>query len=129
MLYNLLGNALKFTDQGQVLVILERSSQGLALRVADTGPGIRHELQPTLFEAFVRDPEAGQPGIGLGLYISARLAALMGARLALDSAPGQGTRIDLWLPWQPAEAPAAEEEDEAAALLQACGCCWWKTWR
>lgn len=118
VLYNLLGNALKFTDQGQVLVILERSSQGLALRVADTGPGIRHELQPTLFEAFVRDPEAGQPGIGLGLYISARLAALMGARLALDSAPGQGTRIDLWLPWQPAEAPAAEEEDEAAALLQ-----------
>lgn len=116
VLYNLLGNALKFTDQGQVLVILERSSQGLALRVADTGPGIRHELQPTLFDAFVRDPEAGQPGIGLGLYISARLAALMGARLALDSAPGQGTRIDLWLPWQAAEAPAPVQEEESALL-------------
>lgn len=116
VLYNLLGNALKFTQEGYVEISLACRDGGLALRVTDTGPGIRTELQPTIFEAFVRDPQAGQAGIGLGLYISARLAELMGATLALQSSPGKGTCIDLWLPWRVAAEPEPGEEEGLAQL-------------
>ncbi len=116
ILYNLLGNALKFTDEGEVSIHLAWSEQGLQLEVRDTGPGIRAELQASIFQAFVRDPAAGQPGIGLGLYITARLTELIGGRLHLDSAPGRGTCMQLCLDWPPAEEPLAV--DEAVALLQ-----------
>ncbi|PTT83735.1 hypothetical protein DBR41_09810 [Pseudomonas sp. HMWF010] len=116
VLYNLLGNALKFTQAGYVEISLACRGSGLALRVTDTGPGIREELQPRIFEAFVRDPQADQAGIGLGLYISARLAELMGATLALQSTTGKGTCIDLWLPWQAAAEP--EPGEDGLAQLQ-----------
>jgi signal transduction histidine kinase/ActR/RegA family two-component response regulator len=116
VLYNLLGNALKFTEEGYVEITLTRRGAGLALRVKDSGAGIRTELQPHIFEAFVRDAQRAEPGIGLGLYITARLVDLMGAVIALDSAPGRGTCIDIALPFPDAQAPGLAQED--SALLQ-----------
>lgn len=116
ILFNLLGNALKFTDSGEVVIRLDKTGEGIAIEVRDTGPGIRPELQASIFDAFVRDPLSDRPGIGLGLYISARLAALIGGQLTLDSAPGRGTAIRLALPWPEVGEP--EPDADEVALLQ-----------
>lgn len=109
---NLLGNAAKFTLDGSVTL---RASTGpgetLAIDVIDTGIGIAPDRQGAVFDAFVQE-EAGTAGkfggTGLGLSISARLAQLMGGKLSLESAPGQGSRFTLTLPlvaagcdWEP----------------------------
>ncbi|CAN7621155.1 ATP-binding protein [Aquipseudomonas alcaligenes] len=115
ILFNLLGNALKFTESGEVVIRLDRDGDGLLIEVRDTGPGIRPELQASIFDAFVRDPLSDRPGIGLGLYISARLAALIGGQLTLDSAPGRGTTMRLALPWPEIDEPEPSA-DEVAQL-------------
>ncbi|WP_427308147.1 response regulator [Cupriavidus sp. H39] len=116
---NLLGNALKFTATGHVIVRLGRVPQGdvadvpaqpdaagriaLQLEVADTGPGIAPEVQERLFEPFVQaDPSTARRygGTGLGLSICRRLAALMHGSVSVHSEPGQGSvfRVLLRLP-------------------------------
>jgi two-component system, sensor histidine kinase and response regulator len=102
VLVNLVGNAVKFTDHGEVLVEVERASAtregSLALHftVADTGIGIAADKQERIFEAFEQaDPSTTRQhgGSGLGLAISAQLVQRMGGRIELDSAPGRGSRF------------------------------------
>ncbi|MFA9441797.1 ATP-binding protein [Uliginosibacterium sp. sgz301328] len=119
---NLVGNAIKFTDTGRVLVSLELDVPdtdednpaplaSLRLQVADSGIGIPEEEQAGLFEPFrqlnngARD--LGLAGSGLGLPISMRLARLMGGDIDLLSVPGQGSRFffDVELPVHTIEAP------------------------
>ena len=99
ILVNLVGNAVKFTERGQVLVRIERAAEmygGVRLRfdVADTGVGISAAQQTRLFEPFVhghaRTAQA-QEGIGLGLLITRRLAEAMGGSLGVESESGSGS--------------------------------------
>jgi PAS domain S-box-containing protein len=101
VLINLVGNALKFTDEGEVEVRVEvdggpAPGGGAALRftVRDTGIGIPRDKQARVFRAFEQEDTSTTRkygGTGLGLTIASRLAALMGGQVTLDSEPGRGS--------------------------------------
>ncbi|MFL9893551.1 transporter substrate-binding domain-containing protein [Paraburkholderia sp. RL17-381-BIF-C] len=105
ILFNLLGNAIKFTPQGEVDVCVSVVAQAgdiqtLAMTVEDTGIGIAPEVQDKLFEPFVQAESSTTRrfgGTGLGLTICRKLIDLMGGSLALHSEPGSGTRITVRL--------------------------------
>ena len=105
ILINLGGNAVKFTQQGEVCLrwtLLERSSQAVTLELAvqDTGIGIAPENQARIFEAFTQaesNTTRRFGGTGLGLVISTRLIGLMGSELKLVSAVGQGSTFSFVL--------------------------------
>jgi len=110
IILNLLGNAAKFTRQGSIKVrvapVVDANDATLAIAVEDTGIGIPRDRQVAIFEAFVQAEATTASkfgGTGLGLPISARLAALMGGRLALDDDVGGGSRFVLTLPLVPSE--------------------------
>lgn len=112
VLINLLGNAVKFTDRGQIGLEIEQDGGRYAFSVVDTGPGITAAARKRIFEPFQQAEEGGvKGGTGLGLAISKRQIELMGGTLTLDSAPGEGSRFCFTLELAPAEgalAPAVE---------------------
>jgi two-component system sensor histidine kinase/response regulator len=101
VLLNLVGNAIKFTDEGEVVVRVEAAGDaasegeiGLRFTVRDTGIGIPPDKQGQIFRAFEQEDTSttrNYGGTGLGLTIAARLVALMGGQVAVDSAPGRGS--------------------------------------
>jgi PAS domain S-box-containing protein len=101
VLANLVGNALKFTDEGEVRVMIrtEREEAGgtmLHFEVMDTGIGISIEQQARLFQAFVQadgSTTRRHGGTGLGLAISRRLVSQMGGEVWIESEPGRGSRF------------------------------------
>ncbi len=105
ILLNLVSNAIKFSEAGEVVIRMRESEVApppvLEISVTDTGPGIRKEDQPRLFQAFTRI-EAGatrrNEGTGLGLYLSQKLADLLGGHITCESEPGRGSRFTLRLP-------------------------------
>lgn len=93
---NLIGNAIKFTDQGSVLVSLDWQDNQLKLSVHDTGIGIRKESQDKLFQPFTqadRSSKRAYEGTGLGLAICHQLIELMGGTITLNSQEGVGTQF------------------------------------
>jgi len=116
-LRNLLDNAIKFTEQGGIVLVLERQGECAHMSVVDSGTGIPLELQSKVFEEFYQiDPFSKGPtqGLGLGLSIVRRLTLLLGARLELQSEPGKGTAVHLFLPLaetMPAVPANTEERD------------------
>lgn len=124
VLVNLLTNAVKFTDQGSVLLRVKAApapeagraalQTGLLLQVHDTGAGMSPDQLARLFQPFEQGDASRTRrvgGTGLGLSICKRLVDLMDGRIEVDSNPGRGTRFDVWLPLQ-AVVPVAEPVDE-----------------
>jgi signal transduction histidine kinase len=101
VLKNLLGNALKFTEAGHVVVKGQLCNGGVEVSVADTGIGIAPEAVSTIFEPF-RQLESALTrrygGIGLGLYIVQRLLALLSGTITVESQVGHGSTFRVWLP-------------------------------
>jgi signal transduction histidine kinase len=101
ILVNLLGNAVKFTDVGTVTLRLSRSARAVRVEVSDTGIGIPEDELPRLFRPFAQ-VDTGltrrHGGTGLGLYISRRLAALLGGHIEVESAPNAGSTFSVVLP-------------------------------
>ena len=100
VLLNLLGNAIKFTPQGDVrLGIALSEDRQLAFEVSDTGLGIEPEALSAIFEAFTQTKTgAAAGGTGLGLTISQHLLRKMGGDLQVESVPGEGSRFFFTLP-------------------------------
>ena len=108
VLVNLLGNALKFTHQGSVVLQVQCRENGVLLSVQDTGIGIAPERQARIFSRFTQADGGIQSrygGNGLGLAISRQLVELLGGTIGFESRPGQGSRFWLDLPLQASEAP------------------------
>jgi protein-histidine pros-kinase len=100
ILINLVNNAIKFTEAGEVRLSVRQRAGVTEIEVRDTGVGIRPEDQARLFHAFEqgRDREVRrQEGTGLGLYLSQKLAHLLGGRVEFESAVGQGSAFRLVL--------------------------------
>lgn len=94
VLINLLGNAVKFTDTGHVLLKTTRKKNLFLFEVADTGVGIPKESLKTIFEPFQQEEEGYKKGgTGLGLAISRKQVELMGGRLEMESEVGKGSRF------------------------------------
>ncbi len=120
VLLNLLGNAVKFTEQGHVRLRLRYADHCLDIGVGDTGPGIPPEHLEAIFEPFTQSgPRHYQSqGTGLGLTISRKIVELMGGELGVDSEPGRGSCFHFEIPVQatfavdaPASTDAASEQD------------------
>ncbi|MEP6732659.1 MAG: GAF domain-containing sensor histidine kinase [bacterium] len=101
ILVNLLGNALKFTDKGRVKIQVTHTNAAVRIAVSDTGIGIADDEMPRLFRPFAQ-VDTGltrrHGGTGLGLYISRRLATLLGGHLEVDSKVGEGSTFSVVLP-------------------------------
>jgi signal transduction histidine kinase/CheY-like chemotaxis protein len=95
VLINLLGNAVKFTARGRIVLrATPGENHAWCFEVEDTGIGIAPEVQPLIFRPFQQGPGAGaHGGTGLGLTIARRQVELMGGALAVESAPGVGSRF------------------------------------
>ncbi|MDB5912957.1 MAG: putative histidine kinase, classic [Ramlibacter sp.] len=106
---NLISNAVKYTQQGGILVASRATRQGLRIEIWDTGRGIAPGHQREIFREFYKVPShAGtEDGFGLGLYIVARLTNILGHPLSLASRPGKGTVFRLML--KPTDPRAAAE--------------------
>jgi ABC-type amino acid transport substrate-binding protein/nitrogen-specific signal transduction histidine kinase/HPt (histidine-containing phosphotransfer) domain-containing protein/ActR/RegA family two-component response regulator len=119
VLLNLVGNAVKFTNRGRVTLAAwvedeDESALTLTFAVTDTGIGIPEERRADLFDPFTQvdtSSTRGHGGSGLGLAISARLVALMGGRLEMESIAGQGSCF-----WFSLAFPRAPEEAKEIAV-------------
>lgn len=108
LLQNLIGNAIRYTDRGGVMVGARRSGGTIRFEIHDTGRGVAPEQQDLIFREFTRLPGRGgdEPGAGLGLAIVRRVADLLGHPLALRSEPGRGTTFVVHVPRaEPSRAP------------------------
>ncbi|HYC92975.1 MAG TPA: GAF domain-containing protein [Thermoanaerobaculia bacterium] len=111
VLINLLGNAIKFTDRGRVILRLGWRDGTASFEVEDTGAGIAADDVARLFEAFTQagNGDRSREGTGLGLAISRSFVDLMGGSLQVDSAIGRGSRFSFAIPLPPVTTAVAEQ--------------------
>ena len=102
VILNLMGNAVKFTDDGYVELTAYTERTGDKIRftanIQDTGPGIPPDRFRDIFSKFTQldgDAQKKREGVGLGLTIARSLAELMGGQIVVESAPGQGASFSL----------------------------------
>ncbi|MBL8325585.1 MAG: response regulator [Rubrivivax sp.] len=137
ILLNLVSNAIRFTERGRVGIEVQVTTEELWIAVTDTGAGVDAGIRRHLFERFSLGDQTlarGTGGAGLGLFISRRLARLMGGDIEVESASGLGSRFTVHLPLQLAStasaaeapplaptAPAASSPDHTAAAAEPPG--------
>jgi signal transduction histidine kinase len=117
ILWNLLSNATKFTEEGFVRLSAEVQGDELLVTVQDTGPGIEERFHSIIFDQFRQaDGSATRKagGAGLGLAITRQLVVLHGGRIWVDSTPGEGSIFSFTLPLRRIGS-AEETEDQFAA--------------
>jgi signal transduction histidine kinase len=114
ILINIIGNAMKFTEAGDVDITVEASADRVCFTVRDTGPGMTAKDLERIFDPFTQLDQSltrAKGGTGLGLPVSRKLAHLLDGDLVVSSVPGEGTTFTLWLPIvtdsQPGLPPAA----------------------
>ena len=123
---NLVGNAIKFTEHGEVVVRVEKESQTadevcLHFRVTDTGVGIPRERQDLIFEAFTQADSSTTRqygGTGLGLTISSRLVALMRGRVWVESEAGQGSTFHFTMRLSVRKDPGITRDSAGPTLVE-----------
>ena len=101
ILVNLLGNAVKFTEEGEIVLGIEEHPEGIRFYVKDSGIGIREEKQKVIFDRFMQGHETKTKlygGTGLGLAISKNLTEILGGEIGLDSVSGVGSTFWFILP-------------------------------
>jgi signal transduction histidine kinase len=111
VLLNLVGNAIKFTDKGEVVIKAAATNGTFTVQVRDSGPGIAADQQAKIFEEFQQADSSStreKGGTGLGLAIAKRIVEMHGGRIWVDSAVGKGATFSFTLPTQ------AESEAERA---------------
>ena len=117
VLLNLVGNAIKFTDAGEVVIKADASDGTFNLAVRDTGPGISAADQAKLFQEFQQADNSNtrkKEGTGLGLAISKRIIEMHGGRIWIESQVGQGSTFFVTLPVQ------AQAQSRANVKLGPC---------
>ncbi|WP_025718133.1 hybrid sensor histidine kinase/response regulator [Paenibacillus sp. 1-18] len=123
ILYNLLGNAVKFTEEGQIYISAKVGYRVIEISVKDTGPGIAKEHLAHIFEPFNRGANAddkGSGGTGLGLGITRRLVELHGGQMWVESRLGKGSTFYFTLPLAQTGTLAYEDrkDDSTTVILQ-----------
>ena len=121
ILINLLGNALKFTDVGEVSLDLCRDGQHACFRIVDTGPGIAPAHLDKIFDPFTQVDQSlkrTKGGTGLGLPVSRRLANLLGGELSVESTVGAGTTFTLRLPLNVGDVVQSDSQEFAPQLIR-----------
>ncbi|MFS0840063.1 two-component regulator propeller domain-containing protein [Paenibacillus sp. 1P03SA] len=112
VMYNLIGNAIKFTEEGRIEVSAAVRGAYLDISVTDTGPGIPEGSLPAIFDAFEQDRHSGlipSDGLGLGLAISKELIALHGGDLRVSSVLGEGSVFTFSIPLYAGSVPVQAE--------------------
>lgn len=115
IIMNLVGNAVKFTQQGEISISVTKQDNHLRVAIKDTGVGISKENQKALFNAYGQAEKSTSRqfgGTGLGLNICKNLAILMGGEIGLESTLGEGSTFWFTLPYE----PAAEEINKVEAI-------------
>lgn len=118
LLQNLVSNAIKYTNQGTVLIGVRRKGEWVEVQVVDTGMGIRSDQLDAVFREFERLDEGARTaeGLGLGLSIVDRIARVLGLELRLHSIPGQGTRFGVVIRTSDADEVQAGSTTEPAVI-------------
>lgn len=101
VLDNLIGNAIKYTEGGEVAVELSADDEHIRFAISDEGAGIPERDREALFSAFYRTRDANEsavPGLGLGLYIVRELVLAHDGEIYIDDAEGGGARFNIILP-------------------------------
>ena len=133
VLINLVGNAIKFTERGEVVVLVENAGEpvpegevSLRFAVTDTGIGIPPDKQARIFQAFEQEDTSTTRkygGTGLGLTIAARLVGLMGGAIRVESEPGRGSTFAFTARF--GRRPPPPERLAALSPVRCAGCrCW-----
>jgi signal transduction histidine kinase/HPt (histidine-containing phosphotransfer) domain-containing protein len=120
ILHNLLGNAIKFTEKGQVTITANQTATGLEVAVSDTGIGIAQDKFALIFESFEQvqgSAERSYGGTGLGLAVCKQLVELHGGWLSVDSELGEGSVFSFTLPTSKDESAGGICINQAVARL------------
>lgn len=119
IMHNLVGNAIKFTDNGKIVLSASVQGDKLKISVTDTGVGIDAEKLGSIFNAFEQlDEQQKRGGTGLGLAVSKQLVELHGGTISVTSELGQGSTFDFTLPISKEKALADNEIDHATSRLR-----------
>ncbi|SDN79055.1 hybrid sensor histidine kinase/response regulator [Vreelandella arcis] len=117
---NFLSNAVRYTEQGRVLLGCRRRVEGVEIIVGDTGPGIAEQQREAIFLEFQRAPDAQRHhsrGLGLGLAIVDRISTMLEQPVTLASQPGRGALFSITVPYAEATAPPSVPDTARAPRL------------